>query len=368
MINMADDRYGLLDSIGDGVFVTDRGLRVAFWNRAAEDITGFTASAMAGRRVSDRDALRLRTLSGAALSGEDELLGDGREGAGGIPRLVRMDSGSGMELVTSLDLWPLFDAQGETTGYLGRFRPMEEEHRRRKLAEDIHARMVRTGTTVRAGLRIEAVRLPAPEAGGDYLETFFLDGDVLMTTMAETGGRGMSSTLIAMVYRTLLHASFAKLRAPGEVLAAVNRGFLETAGMDGDPLAAGLLAVDPALGEARWASAGFPAALQFRREASGFRKVETRPAAGFRLGTEEDAGFPETAFRLERGDMLLLGSPGLFDAECIRGGPYGADGVVRFLAGYGGGEPVQDLVRAVRKESPFEQPPADLSAVAVTRL
>jgi hypothetical protein len=41
---------------------------------------------------------------------------------------------------------------------------------------------------------------------------------------------------------------------------------------------------------------------------------------------------------------------------------------VKVLAEYRGEDPLADLGRAVRRESPFDAPPDDLSALAVTRL
>lgn len=43
----------VLDSIFDGVYITDRTGTILFWNRAAEEITGYTAESVAGRRCSD---------------------------------------------------------------------------------------------------------------------------------------------------------------------------------------------------------------------------------------------------------------------------------------------------------------------------
>jgi PAS domain S-box-containing protein len=365
VINMADDRFELMERIGDGLFVTDDRLRVVFWNRAAEELTGFSRSDMKGRRCFDRDALNPRTLSGAPLPADGAL---SPEGPGALPLMIRMDSKDGAEIVASLSLWPLLDGDGQTVGSIGILRDMGEEYRRRKLAGEIQARIVRTGTVVRAGLRIDALRLPMDDVGGDYIEAFFLDGDVLIGTVAETAGRGISSVLTAMVYGTLLHGSFSRLRKPGEVLANVNRGFLETAGTEGDPLGACLLSVDAATGASRWASAGHPAALLFCRDGGTRRLKESLATPAFRLGIEEDADFPEIGFQMERGDLLLVGSDGLYGSQCVHGGPFGTEGAVRFLSGYRGDDPLADLGRAVRRESPFDAPPDDLSALAVTRL
>ena len=43
----------ILDSLGDGVYVTDVDRRIVYWNRAAEQITGWSAQDMVGRHCFD---------------------------------------------------------------------------------------------------------------------------------------------------------------------------------------------------------------------------------------------------------------------------------------------------------------------------
>ncbi|HON79538.1 MAG TPA: GGDEF domain-containing protein [Spirochaetota bacterium] len=51
---MNDDFYKkLIENIFDGVYYVDRGSRIAFWNKGAERITGYTASEVVGKQCSD---------------------------------------------------------------------------------------------------------------------------------------------------------------------------------------------------------------------------------------------------------------------------------------------------------------------------
>ncbi|MBW2524615.1 MAG: PAS domain-containing protein, partial [Deltaproteobacteria bacterium] len=43
----------VLDSVSDGVYLTDRARRITYWNDAAERITGFSAAQVIGKRCSD---------------------------------------------------------------------------------------------------------------------------------------------------------------------------------------------------------------------------------------------------------------------------------------------------------------------------
>lgn len=53
MLNSVDTCKQVLDSIGEGVYVTDRDRTILYWNPAAEQITGYSASAVVGTRCCD---------------------------------------------------------------------------------------------------------------------------------------------------------------------------------------------------------------------------------------------------------------------------------------------------------------------------
>jgi PAS domain S-box-containing protein len=52
--NVADSvLMTILNSIFDGIYVVDRGRKIIFWNRGAEEITGFSTEEVMGKRCSD---------------------------------------------------------------------------------------------------------------------------------------------------------------------------------------------------------------------------------------------------------------------------------------------------------------------------
>lgn len=53
MLNSVDTYRQVLDSVGEGVYVTDRERTILYWNPAAEQITGYAASAVVGTRCCD---------------------------------------------------------------------------------------------------------------------------------------------------------------------------------------------------------------------------------------------------------------------------------------------------------------------------
>jgi diguanylate cyclase (GGDEF)-like protein/PAS domain S-box-containing protein len=77
-------RLALLDNLSDGVYFVDRERRILYWNRGAEQITGFSAGEVLGRRCKD-NVLNHCDGAGTVLCG------------GGCPLLATIGDGSQRE-------------------------------------------------------------------------------------------------------------------------------------------------------------------------------------------------------------------------------------------------------------------------------
>ncbi|HTZ53045.1 MAG TPA: PAS domain-containing protein, partial [Spirochaetia bacterium] len=240
-----------LDQVQDGLFIVDAAGTIVLWNRAAEELTGFSASAAVGKSCLDQQLLDHRTVHGESLCTAEAspLLRCMRSGTGGsVPHLILAATASGRPLPISLSVSPLHGRGGAAaeavTGAVALFRGMREEYQQRKLAIEIQKRTITSRDFVRNGVSVQTLFAPADEIGGDFLEAFFLDDHTLVATLADATGHGISASLFTMVYKTLLHASFGQARMPATILQRVNAGFLESAGIDGYYIGACLASFD----------------------------------------------------------------------------------------------------------------------------
>lgn len=64
------DAQTILDSLGDGVYVTNPDRRILYWNKAAERITGWQAADMVGRHCFDNILVHV-DKDGHQLCGEE---------------------------------------------------------------------------------------------------------------------------------------------------------------------------------------------------------------------------------------------------------------------------------------------------------
>ena len=145
---------------------------------------------------------------------------------------------------------------------------MHDEYQQRKLAVEIQKHTITPQGFTRNGVRVETLFEPVDEIGGDFLEAFFLDERTLIATLADATGHGISASLFTMVYKTLLHGAFALHREPGKVLEQVNRGFLESAGIDGYYIGACLVRYDTASGGDVTRLPGIPTGSSFKGRAA----------------------------------------------------------------------------------------------------
>jgi sigma-B regulation protein RsbU (phosphoserine phosphatase) len=357
---------GFLDQIQDGLYIVDSRRTIVFWNRAAEQLTGFPSAAVVGRSCLDPALMAHRTVLGESLCTEEScpLVRCMASGIGGtVPHLVVANTASGRSLPLSLSVGPLHDRDQKIIGAIALFRGMRDEYQQRKLAVEIQKHTITPRGFTRNGVRVDTLYAPVDEIGGDFLEAFFLDDHTLIATLADATGHGISASLFTMVYKTLLHGSFGQQRDPGRVLEYVNRGFLESAGIDGYYIGACLVSYDTLTCRGRYAAAGHPHGLLFRKEGAGHRLREHLSVQSPMLGMNETARFAEVEFQLGPEDFLLLASDGITESPCTDGSQFGISGVTDFFAGYSGGAPLSDLLNAVRRRAAAPSLVDDVSAV-----
>jgi PAS domain S-box-containing protein len=360
-----------LDQLPDGLFIADGERRIVFSNRAAEELAGYSREELAGKRCFDPHTFGFKTLLGRELSSEEDCLlfqSMSSRGSPEAPAIVLLSTRDGKAVPVSLRVSLLHDGSGEAVGTVATFRGMREEYQQRKLALEIQRRMITRGELSRDGVRIDTLYSPVEEIGGDFLEAFFLDDGTLIATVADATGHGMTASLFTLVFKTLLHAAFARYRAPMEVLGEVNRGFIQLGGIEGYYLSACIVRYDPRTGKGSYAAAGHPEGLIFHREGEGFRLKRKLHIVSFMLAIEETTVYEEMPFSLEEGEFLLLASDGLFESECYNGVAFGVPGIARFFGGNRGARPLEGLLAAVRKESRYPRLPDDVSMIRIAAM
>ena len=357
-----------LGQVQDGLYIVDTSGTIVFWNHAAEELTGFSASAALGRSCLDPELLGHRTVRGDDLGTPDAcpLLRCMVSGVGGtVPHMIVGMTAYGRPLPLSLSVSPLRGRDGAIRGAVALFHGTRDEYQQRKLASEIQKRTITSRGFTRNGVRVETLFAPVDEIGGDFLEAFFLDDHTLIATLADATGHGISASLFTMAYKTLLHASLAHVRTPGQILEHVNTSFRESAGVDGYYVGACVVRYDTEQHRGTFAAAGHPPGLVLHWEGAGARLRREIGTRSPMLGMNEAARFSEVEFELSPGETLLLVSDGILEAPLPGGEQFGVPGLDSFFRGYSGRSPLSDLLSEIRRHGSSPLAADDMSAMLV---
>lgn len=216
-----------------------------------------------------------------------------------------------------------------------------------------------------AGVDFFALLEPAQEIGGDLYDAFMLDERRLFFMIGDVSGKGVPASLFMALTKTLCKSLARRGHAAlGDLLSAVNDEISRE-----NPTAMFVTAiagiVDGATGEVELCNAGHNPALllpahQAPRELDG--------AGGPPLGLDNSFAYPVQRLRLADGDILLLITDGITEAEDGRQARFGSTRTIECLASaprHSAAAPCEQLHAEVKRFTGGTAPSDDLTLLAV---
>jgi serine phosphatase RsbU (regulator of sigma subunit)/DNA-binding NarL/FixJ family response regulator len=192
---------------------------------------------------------------------------------------------------------------------------LEHQHVARELAMagQIQASFLPRTLPEVEGWQLAATLKPARETAGDFYDFIPLPGGRWGIVIADVADKGMGAALYMALCRTLLRTFATEhLSRPDHVLAAANRRVLSDARANLFVTAFyGVL--DPHTGRLVYSNAGHNSPLWFDGRQPGAAQ-ELRPT-GMALGVIEDASWELRTVDLASGDLLLLYTDGVTEAQ-----------------------------------------------------
>lgn len=214
-------------------------------------------------------------------------------------------------------------------------------------------------------LHIGALLEPMRAVGGDFFNVLADGRGGCLFFLGDVSDKGIPAALFMARTMTLLESGVERAESPADILARVGRALARDnhGGMFVTVLI-GHIALDT--GMLRLASAGHDPPL-IRPACGCVRPVrmETGPALGF----EEEVGYPQVEVQLQPGDLMLMFTDGLSEAEDAAGQAFGEARIVSALHAVGDGSPqdcidlLSSAVRAHRQGSPAD----DLTLLCLQR-
>lgn len=323
----------ILDSINDGVYVTDATRRIVYWGGASEEITGWRASDIVGKHCYDGVLCHV-DKDGHRLCGEEHCplhrcMVTGRSST--LPIVVFAQTCTGGRVPLNVSVAPIRDAKGEVIGGVETFRDLSAEFADLQRVRKIQAISMGADLPEDDRIRFSTHYIPHDIVGGDYYAIEKLGADCYGFLLADVTGHGVPAALYTMYLNSLWRSNCSLVVKPSEFARIVGARLYELTRED-TPFAAGVCGVfDLKAGELRIAGAGNPPGLLFRADGS----CEHIEARGLPLGALEAATYDEAAVRIGPGDCVLFFTDGATEIRDGSGAQLGADGLEAILAGLG---------------------------------
>jgi serine phosphatase RsbU (regulator of sigma subunit) len=202
-----------------------------------------------------------------------------------------------------------------------RLKTLEEQKKREQelaLAQETQESLLPRCLPQFENFRIHAFNNPTRYVGGDFYDFLQLSSGEWMGVLADVSGKGMPAALLSSMVLGALSMEFRSGTQPPEVLNRINRLLCEKS-LPFQFVTLFLFLLSPD-GVGQFISAGHNPAYLFR-SATGTIE-ELAPDAGV-LGLFDSACYESRAFRLDKGDILVVYSDGLTDAQTPQGEMFG---------------------------------------------
>jgi len=356
------------DQLNVGVYVTDRDRRIVLWNRKAEQITGYPASAVVGMACHenvlvhmDKDGHELCHSGHCPLSRAMDVDRESK-----APILVHAKTAAGRRVAVSVSVAPLRNTSGEVVGGIELFRDETEQLHDLEFAQRIQKSQLPASLPEADALSFDVRYYPFGLVGGDFYDVRQVGADQYGLLLADVSGHGVSAALYTMQLRSIGEDCWQVGTEPGAFLTKANRALARFV-LDESFATALYVVVDRRSGRLVYASAGHPAPLRLVADDGSYTKLA---ASGAPLGIIADMEYESVQSQLDPGDMLLAYTDGATEVPDAQGAFLGEGGLARLALqerGRGAVELLERIYVRVKQACGEVSLPDDLTLLSVAR-
>ncbi|MCA9118767.1 MAG: SpoIIE family protein phosphatase [Planctomycetaceae bacterium] len=246
---------------------------------------------------------------------------------------------------------PLKNAVGGIIGTIGVAVDITSEHKLRRDVEAAHRiqqHLLPSGEPLIRGFEVAGRCYPAEHCSGDFFDYIPMSRGRFAVVLADVSGHGFGPSILAATIRSYLRTAAVLGNQVHEMLALGNRLLVNDG--DANPFASVFtVSLDSTSRSIQFSSAGHPAYLV--RKNGDVEKLET-PCVP--IGVREDEVFPlSRPIGLERGDILLIASDGVFETRRADKEFFGLDRAVAVINKYRSHSPAEVVERIYQAACEF---------------
>ncbi len=191
-----------------------------------------------------------------------------------------------------------------------------------KIAQQIQASLSPSAPIKSDHFEVTGYCLPAAQVGGDYFDYFFRNEDHLDMVIADVSGHSIGPALFMVETRSAIRTQAKRLGTPSETLSVLNDFMFEDLDNADYFITLFYLQYDITSQQLSFANAGHPPPLLLSPFQSECRQLD---AEGMILGVRKNIFFEEKTTTLSKGDLILLYTDGLTEAENPDGDFFGVE-------------------------------------------
>ncbi len=197
-----------------------------------------------------------------------------------------------------------------------------------KIAQRIQASLSPSAPIKSEHFEVAGFCLPADQVGGDYFDYFFRNEDQLDMIIADVSGHSIGPALFMVETRSAIRTQANGLGTPAETLTILNNFLFEDLDKADYFITLFYLQYDITKNQLSFANAGHPPPLLLSPFQDKCRQLD---AEGLILGINKKVIFEEKTTTLSKGDLILLYTDGLTEAENADGEFFGIERVSDLL-------------------------------------
>jgi sigma-B regulation protein RsbU (phosphoserine phosphatase) len=342
---------------------------ITSWNRGAEKIFGYSEGEVLGKSIT--------MLIPAEYVDEVLQIHERIRRGEHIEHFETVRRRKDGELIhMSLTYSPIMDVQGIVVAVSTIGRNITEQKkaaralldnarikRELEIAKEIQQSFLPTCPRELPGMLTACRLVPATHVGGDYYDFFSLEAGIVDVAIADVTGHSIGSSLLMSMTRSVLHAKVSASRSPGKLLAAVNDLLHDDLSRAELQLSMFYARLDTENRTLAYANAGHSHPLLFRSREGVSIELD---ADGLLMGVKTDVCFEEKITRMEAGDILVLYTDGVTEAENAEGEFFGTGRLCGVIAEQCGRHPEEIMAAIFQELTAFAGAKPLLDDVAMT--
>jgi sigma-B regulation protein RsbU (phosphoserine phosphatase) len=316
-----------VEQTADSVLITDRNGGIVYVNPAFEQTTGYAAPEVLGHtpallKSGLHDSRFYEDLWSTVTAGRV------------FRSTITNRKKSGQIYFAEQTITPMRDDSGRISHFVSVVKDVTEQRKlqwqedQMRLARAVQQRFYDVPMPAVAGYDIAGAAFPADQTGGDYFDVMNLPRGQLGLAIGDVCGHGIGSALMMAELRACLRAFATRTLRGGRILTWMNRALASD--FERNRYATLMFCrLDPRSGRLVYSSAGHVPG--FLLDAGG-RVKRTLPSTDVPLGLFAERRFRcSRRMRLAPGDLLVLLTDGIVEAERPDATPFGTDRAVEFV-------------------------------------